>query len=143
MSRNSDPDSIMEMFSRFGRELKMPNVDVDAILRHHRKNFEALENSAKVSAAGASSLMNRQREMLQATLQEAAEMARNFGSPGNPRELVKKQADFARKSFEAAVKNAGEVSELVKKSSTDSIEILRARIRESMEEVRESFDKRK
>lgn len=143
MSKNSDPDSIMEMFSRFGRELKMPKIDVDAILRHHRKNIEALEKSAEISAAGASSLMNRQREMLQATLQEVTEMARTFGSPGNPQELVTKQADFARKSFEAAVKNAGEVSELVKKSSIDSIEILRARIRESMEEVRESFDKRK
>ena len=143
MSKNSDPDSIMEMFSRFGRELKMPRIDVDAILRHHRKNIEALEKSAEISAAGASSLMNRQREMLQATLQEVTEMARTFGSPGNPQELVTKQADFARKSFEAAVKNAGEVSELVKKSSIDSIEILRARIRESMEEVRESFDKRK
>ena len=143
MSKNSDPDSIMEMFSRFGRDLKMPNVDVDAILRHHRKNIEALEKSAEASAAGVSSLMNRQRELLQATLQEVTEMARTFGSPGNPQELVTKQAEFARKSFEAAVKNAGEVSEMVKKSSTDSIEILRARIRESMEEVRESFDKRK
>ena len=54
-----------------------------------------------------------------------------------------KQADFARKSFEAAVKNAGEVAELVKKSSADSIEILRARIRESMEEIREGYEKRK
>lgn len=141
MSKNSDPDSLFDMFSKFGQQLKMPNVDVDAVLRHHRKNFEALEKSAKISAAGASTLMDRQREMLQATLQEITEMAQTFGSSGNPQELVSKQADFARKSFEAAVRNAGEVSELVKKSNTDSIEILRARIRESMKEVRESFDK--
>ncbi len=143
MPKNHDAESIFAMFSKFGEELKIPNVDVDSIMSHHRKNFEALERSAKASAAGASSLMNRQREMLQQTLEDAAEMARTFGSSGNPQELATKQTAFARKSFEAAIKNAEEVSELVKKSSADSIEILRARIRESMEEVRENFDKRK
>ena len=121
----------------------MPSVDVDAILNHHRKNLEALEKSAKATAAGASSVMHKQREMLQQTLHEITEMAQSFRAPGSPHELMAKQADFARKSFEAAVKNAGEVADLVKKSSADSIEILRARIRESMEEIREGYEKRK
>ena len=104
---------------------------------------EALEKSAKASASGASAVMNRQREMLQKTMQEVTEMAHSFRAPGNPQEMMAKQADFAKRSFEAAVKNAGEMSELVKKSSADSIEILRARIRESMEEIRQGYEKRK
>jgi phasin family protein len=131
------------MFHRLGQDLKMPSVDVDAILNHHRKNLEALEKSAKATAAGASSVMHKQREMLQQTLHEITEMAQSFRAPGSPHELMTKQADFAKKSFEAAVKNAGEVADLVKKSSADSIEILRARIRESMEEIREGYEKRK
>ena len=143
MAKKSASESIRDMFSKLGHDLKMPEVDIEAILSHHRKNLEALEKSAKASASGASAVMNRQREMLQKTMQEVTEMAHSFRAPGNPQEMMAKQADFAKRSFEAAVKNAGEMSELVKKSSADSIEILRARIRESMEEIRQGYEKRK
>ena len=63
--------------------------------------------------------------------------------PGNPQEMMAKQADFARKTFETAVKNAGEVADIVRKSGTELVEILRARIREAMEEVRDTPQDRK
>lgn len=142
MAKQPDSDSFMDMFGRFGRDLKVPNVDVEAILAHHRKNLEALEKSARASAAGASSLMSRQREMLQDTLREITDMAQSYRAPGNPQELMAKQTEFARKSFEAALKNAGEVAELVKQSGTESVEILRERIKAAMEEIRAGYDKK-
>ena len=142
MAKQPDSDSFMDMFGRFGRDLKVPNVDVEAILAHHRKNLEALEKSARASAAGASSLMSRQREMLQDTLREITDMAQSYRAPGNPQELMAKQTEFARKSFETALKNAGEAAELVKKSGTESVEILRERIKAAMEEIRAGYDKK-
>ncbi|MER8845914.1 MULTISPECIES: phasin family protein [Mesorhizobium] len=139
MARQSESDSFMEMFGRFGRDLKVPNVDVEAILAHHRKNLEALEKFARAGAAGTSSLLSRQREMLQDTLREIADMAQSYRASGNPQELMARQTEFARKSFEAALKNAGEVAELARKSGTESIDILRARIKEAMEEVRAGY----
>lgn len=53
-----------------------------------------------------------------------------------------RQTEFAKKSFEATLKNAGEVAELVRKSGTESIDILRARIKEAMEEIRAGYDKK-
>ena len=141
MAKQPDSDSFLDMFSRFGRDLKVPNVE--AILAHHRKNLEALEKSARAGAAGATSLLSRQREMLQNTLREVSDMAQNYRAPGNPQELMSKQAEFAKKSFEAALKNASEVTELVKKSGTESVEILRERIKEAMEEIRSGYEKRK
>ncbi|RJT32839.1 phasin family protein [Mesorhizobium waimense] len=141
MAKQPDSDSFLDMFSRFGRDLKVPTVDVEAILSHHRKNLEALEKSARAGAAGATSLFSRQREMLQDTLREVADMAQNYRAPGNPQELMAKQAEFARKSFETALKNAGEVSELVRKSGTESVEILRERIKEAMAEIRSGYEK--
>ena len=143
MAKQSDSDTFLDMFSRFGRDLKVPNVDVEAILSHHRKNLEALEKSARAGAAGATSLLSRQREMLQDTLREVSDMAHNYKAPGNPQELMSKQAEFAKKSFEAALKNASEVAELVKKSGTESVEILRERIKEAMEEIRSGYEKKK
>lgn len=142
MAKQPDSDSFMDMFGRFGRDLKLPNVDVEAILNHHRKNLEALEKSARASAAGASSLLSRQREMLQDALHEIADMAQAYKAPGDPRDLMANQAAFARKSFESALRNAGEVAELARKSGTESVEILRDRIKEAMEEIRSGFEKK-
>ncbi|CAN7577603.1 phasin family protein [Mesorhizobium caraganae] len=141
MAKQPESDSFLDMFSRFGRDLKVPNIE--AILAHHRKNLEALEKSARAGAAGATSLLSRQREMLQDTLREISDMAQNYKAPGNPQELMTKQAEFAKKSFEAALKNASEVAELVKRSGTESVEILRERIKEAMEEIRSGYDKKK
>jgi phasin family protein len=143
MAKKPESESFMDLFTRFGQDLKMPNVDIEQIMAHHRKNIEALEKSARASAAGASSLMAKQREILQDTLREISDMAQSYRIPGNPQDIMAKQADFARKSFETAVKNAGEVAEIVKKSGSESVEILRQRIREVMEEVRETYEDRK
>ena len=142
MAKQPESDSFLDMFSRFGRDLKVPSVDVEAIISHHRKNLEALEKSAKAGAAGASSLLTRQREMVQEALREITELAQNYRAPGNPQEMMAKQAEFARKSFETALKNAGEVTELVRKSGTESVEILRERIKDAMAEIRSGYEKK-
>lgn len=141
MARQPESDSFLDIFSRFGRDLKLPKVDVQAILDHHRKNLEALEKSARASAAGASSVLSRQHEMVQEALGEITRMAQNYQAPGNPQELMTKQVEFARKSFETTLKNAGEVADLVRKSGTESVEILRDRIKDAMAEIRAGYDR--
>lgn len=143
MAKKPEPESILDMFSKLGSEMKLPKLDVEAVLDHHRKNLEALEKSAKAGAAGAASLLSRQREMLQDTLQRITDMNDGLRGAGNPQELMSRQADLARKSFETAVKNAGEVADIVRKSGTESLDILRERIREAMEEVRTAMQDRK
>jgi phasin family protein len=143
MAKKPESESLMDIFAKFGQDMKLPNVDIERVLEHHRKNLEALQKSASATASGASSLMARQREMLQDSLREITDMAQSYRAPGSPQEMMAKQADFARKSFETTVKNAGEVAEIVKKSSSESIEILRKRIQDAMEEIRESYEKRK
>jgi phasin family protein len=142
MAKTPETGSFMDMFTRFGQDLKMPQVDIEKIMSHNRKNLEALEKSAKASAAGASALVEKQREALQGLLREVTDMAQNYHASGSPQEMMTKQADFARKSFEAAVKNAGEAAEIVKKSGGESLDILRQRIRESMDEIRETYGRK-
>ena len=135
--------SFIDMFARLGQDLKLPSMDIERVIEHHRRNLEALEQSAKAASAGAGTIMKRQREMLQETLDEISAMARDYRAPASPRELVEKQTDFARKSFETAVRNTSEMADLVRKSGSESLDILRQRIREGMAEIREGYEKRK
>jgi phasin family protein len=143
MARNTEQESLVDLFSRFGEQLHVPNVDFNALVDHHRKNLEALEKSAKTATAGASSMLAKQREILQETLRQITEMAQSYRMPGTPQELMARQAEFARKSFETALKNTEDMAELVKKSSDETLDVLRQRIREGMEEIREGYDRRK
>lgn len=142
MAKQPENESFMDMFAQFGKNLNVPKVDMEAILSHHRKNLEALQKAASAGAAGAQSVMAKQREALQEGLQEITEMAQTLRTPGGPGEFVTKQADFARKSFETAVKNTSEVADIMRKSGGESVEILRARIQEAMDEIRQSYDKK-
>jgi phasin family protein len=136
--------SFVDMFRNFGADLKMPSVDVEKIVAHHRKNLETLEKTAKAATSGASTVMAKQREILQDTLREVTEMAQGMRSGGaNPADFMAKQADFAKRSFETAIKNASEMADVVRASSTETIEILRDRIKEAMEEIRDGVEKKK
>jgi phasin family protein len=143
MASKSGPDNIIDTFTKFGQDLKLPSMDVQSIIEHHRRNLEALEKSARTASAGAQAIMARQREMLEETLREITDMAQSYRSPGNPQELMSKQTEFARRSFETAVKNSTEMAELVRRSSTETIDVLKERIKAGMEEIREGYEKRK
>lgn len=142
MAKKPDTDAFADMFARFGRDLKMPAVDVDAMLEHHRKNLEALQKSAAASAGGAAAVMARQKEILESSLHEITEMAQSFKASGSPQQVLAEQARLARKAFDTALTNAGEVAEMMSKSGTESVDILRARIREAMDEIRSAYEKR-
>jgi phasin family protein len=138
-----EQQSFIDMFARLGQDLKLPSMDIERVIEHHRKNLEALEKSARTASAGANAVMARQREMLQETLTEISGMVRDYRAPATAQELVEKQTEFARKSFETAVRNTSEVADMAGKSGSESLDILRRRIREGMAEIRESYEKRK
>src|SRR6266536_929994 len=53
-----------------------------------------------------------------------------------------KQAEFAKKAFEAAVRNTRDVAELVQRSSTDALKIIQHRMQQSFEEIRGTVEKK-
>ena len=143
MSTGPTSNPFMDMFTTFGRDLKLPKMDVESILEHNRKNLEALQKATSASAKGATDIMQKQRDLLQEQMHEISSAAQTLHVAGNPHETLRKQSEFVRKSFETAVKNTGEVAQMMQKSSAESIDILRSRIRESMDEIRQGYEKGK
>lgn len=134
--------SILDMFKRLGEEMKIPPVDLDKIIEHHRKNLEALAASGKAAAEGASAVAAKQREIVEAAVKDIQEAARSFKIPGSAQEMMAAQTEFARKAMEAAVNNTRDMAELMQKSSQDAIRILQDRMKESYEEIRQSFSRK-
>ena len=61
-----------------------------------------------MAAQGAQSVAQKQREVLEAGLREAATLARDYRALGKIHENLALQTEFARKVFEIAVQGAQE-----------------------------------
>ena len=127
--------SWLEMLKNFGSDLNLPKVDVDKLIEMHRKNLDALEQSAQVASAGAKSLADKQREIVETAFREAAAMARDFKPMGDPKEVLEKQTEFAKKAFDITVQNTRDVTQLATQTTTDASKIIRDRLRESLNEL--------
>lgn len=142
MAKKTEQESFVDMFTRLGRDLRLPSVEVDKIVEHHRKNLEALEKSGRAASEGASQIAAKQRTIFEKTLADIQEMAHRYAVPASPQEMMARQLEFTRKSFETAMENTTEMADLMRRSSEQSLGILRERIQEGMQEIRAAYDKR-
>jgi len=133
----TDNTSYIEMLRKFGTDLGLPKLNVDELLQTQRKNLDALGQSAKVAAQGAQSVAQRQREVLEAGLREAATLAREY-KPLKVQENLALQTEFARKVFDIAVKGAQDSASTARQSTTEAVKIIQDRVKESFEEFRAS-----
>jgi phasin family protein len=133
--------SFTSMFTKLAEDLKLPGVDTEKLIEAHRKNIDALARSAEAASEGAKSLAMKQREIVEEAIRETSAMVRDFKLE-SPQDAAAKQAEFAKKAFEAAVRNTRDVAELVQRSSTDALKIIQDRMQQSFEEIRGTVEKK-
>ena len=131
-----------DMFQKLGEQLKVPSFDMSKIMEHHQKNIDAMGRSWQAMASGATAVANKQREIFEGAMKEIAEIARDYKPGGSPQEIFAKQAEFGKKSMEAALANTRDIAELVQKSGTDALKIIQERMQESYEEIRSGMERK-
>lgn len=139
MASDTPSNPFIDMFQQFGQNLKLPTADVSSVVEYHRKNIQAMQDVASVTASGTRSLMDKQREVLEETLSEATEMIRTASETRDPSKMINNQMEFARKSFDATIKNTTEMGEIVRDMNMKSYEVLKNRIEESINDIRDSM----
>ena len=132
--------SFVDIVRQFASDLGLPKVDVDKLVETHRKNFEALTQTALVASEGVKSLAAKQKEMVESAFREALDMARNFKPSGDPQQILAKQSELARKAFDAAIDHTREIAEQVRKSNAEALKIASDRIVASIAELRASIE---
>lgn len=141
MTKKNATDDLVSMFMNFGKELNLPRPDLEAIVDRHKKNLQALDEAARTAGSGASTIMARQREMVQEALEEISAMAESVRGGGDPKEMLSAQTEFARRSFEMAIRNTSELAGLAQQSSTEAFKVLQKNMQETLEEARDAMMK--
>ena len=135
--------TMMDMFADMAKQVNLPKIDYEAFLDIHRKNIEAMQKSAAVLAEGGRPVLAKQQEILAEVAREARQLIADFKPGGSPQEVAAKQAELAKRVFEATVRNTRDVAELVQKSSSEAPKIILDRMRASFAEVRAAIESKK
>jgi phasin family protein len=108
-------------FSKLIGELKMPGVDLNQLAASYRKNVEALASASQVAVEGMQSVVKRQTEILRESMEQYAQLLREFSTPGSPEEAASKNAEIAKQTFESTLNHMREVSALIAKTNNESL----------------------
>ena len=129
--------------TRMFKEMRFPSVipDSGALMAAHRRNMEALSSANRMALEGAQAVARRHMEIMQQTMSELSEHVREIASTDTPQNKAAKQAELVKKSYERAVSNIRELSDLIQRSNGEALGLLNERFREAMDEVKQLLEK--
>jgi phasin family protein len=115
-------------FTKLMSQFRLPGVDFAALLDRERKNIEALAKANRIAFEGWQRLVRRQAEIFQETMKKVVADA--------GQEAAKKRADLAKEGFEKALADMRELAEMATKSQKEAFDVVRKRIEENVEGIR-------
>ncbi len=116
-------------FTKLMSQFRLPGVDFAALVDRERKNIEAFAKANRIAFEGWQRLVRRQAEILQ-------EMMKEVVANAGQQDAIKKRADLAKEGFEKALANMRELAEMATKSQKEAFDVVRKRIEENVEGIR-------
>jgi phasin family protein len=138
----SDIDFSKFELSKILGDLKIPGIDMEAMLAAQRKNIEALTTANRLAVEGMQAVAKRQAEILAQAMTEVSEMTQQFAKAGNPQEMSAKQAELSKEAFEKALANMREMAELINKANAEVFTVINKRVSESIDELKNLLAKK-
>ena len=141
-----DPEKMTEFFkqndfTKHLTQMRMPGVDPEALMTAQKKNMDALVEANKAAAAGYQDLFKRQMSIFEETMAEAQAHLKSFDATKIDPDRARAQAELAKAAFEKALANMQALAEGAQKANAEAYEIVSARIKESLAELREMATK--
>ncbi|MEM7441130.1 MAG: TIGR01841 family phasin [Pseudomonadota bacterium] len=130
-----DKNPFLDMFTKFGEDMKIPGPDIGSMMDAHRKNLAALQSATQIGTSSAQAIMEKQRAALESTLADIAETVKGASGGGDASNMAMAPVELAKRSFDATLKNASEISEIVQKGNADAFNVLKDRVTESVQEM--------
>jgi phasin family protein len=124
-------------FTKHLANLKLPEIDADALMKAQQKNMNALVEANKAAAAGYQDLFKMQMSIFEETMAEAQKQLKGFDATKIDPERAKAQGELAKAAFEKALANMQALAESAQKANSEAYEIVAARIKESIAELRD------
>jgi phasin family protein len=113
-------------------KIKLPGIDIAAIVESQRKDMEALAEANRQAYEGIKALSERRNQMLKEAFtnwQQAMKGARGT-------ELITKQVELARQGVQDAVANVRELARMEAKSRKEAWKVVQDRFEENLAQLK-------
>jgi phasin family protein len=128
--------------TKYFSSLKLPAMpEVAALMETHKKNLAALAAANKLVFEGAQAITQRQVELIRRQVTDVTEAAKMLTAPGDSRDRAVRQAELMKHAYEKSVADLKEVEDLLRKSSTEALDLVHHRFVEALDEVRAAVEK--
>jgi phasin family protein len=119
--------------SKMMDQLKLPNIDLQAIMEGRRKDLEAIVKANEVALNGIKSVADKQAEMLQTVLGEIGTKLKSMAQDGSP---SAKATEMAQQTIEKALGAMRTLAEANGQSQAQVLDVINTRVQQSIEEIR-------
>ena len=117
-------------------QLKLPGIDVAAIVDSRRKDIDAVMTANKVALEGAQALGQKQAEILRKTLDEVRSLVQQATAGGSLTEKTTKAGELLQKALHEALENMRELADTAYKSQTDAFVVVSKRVEANLDELK-------
>jgi phasin family protein len=114
-------------------QLKLPNIDLQAIMEGRRKDLEAIVKANEVALNGIKSVADKQAEMLQTVLGEIGTKLKSMAQDGSP---SAKATEMAQQTIEKALGAMRTLAEANGQSQAQVLDVINTRVQQSIDEIR-------
>ena len=105
-------------------------------MQAQKRNMEAMSAANRIAMEGAQAVARRHMEIMQQTMSELTDTIRSLATAETPQAKAARQAELLKRSYEHAVANTKELSELIHHANAEAIGLLNKRFTEAMDEVK-------
>ena len=122
-------------FTKAWGDFKVPGFDFDVVFSAQRKNLEAVTAANRVAVEGMQVVAKRQAELFQASVDAFQKASTDLLATTEVNDRATKQAELTKTAFATSLANAQELSDLVSKSTTETLAVVNERVAEGINEV--------
>jgi phasin family protein len=117
-------------------QLKLPNIDLQAIIEGRRKDIEAIVKANEIALKGVKSVADKQAEMLQTVLGEIGTKLKSVAQDGSP---SAKATEMAQQTIEKALGAMRTLAEANGQSQAQVLDVINTRVQQSIDEIRKTL----
>lgn len=137
MTKNAQQNSAFDFdIARFMSDFKSPMNNMEQVIGIHRRNFEAIIAANQMTVEGIQNMIRRQAEIVRETLEDAGSMLSEIAAAGTPEDKLVRQLERVKKSYDNAMSNVRELTDLANRSGSEAADVVSTRISNSLDEIK-------
>lgn len=125
-------------FTKVFAKFQQAPFDIQKILEIQRKNIQTLSEAQQLAVEGVQAIVTRQIEVVSQFMEEQSFLTNQLMREGTPEDKLNRNAELIKNSYDKALANAKEISELVKKTNTKASGLLNKRASATFKEIRDT-----